>query len=142
MVWLCFWCKISDFFSLSVLVSYYNSYFQLSRAKYNQAVKLNYTEDGNTNTEFLTSEFGLTDDIMRLTRTKEGFYVFAATEDLNIILDTSFFWSKDKVKGSGLDKSQYSSQKLKAIRTQTPMHSLNFFPDYITYFVGYIKTKG
>jgi hypothetical protein len=120
---------------INVPAGWYGFVSGLSRAKYNQAIKLNYTEDDNTNTEFMTSEFGMTDDIMRLTRTKEGFYVFAATEESNITLDTSFFWSRDKVKGSGLDKSQYTSQKLKAIRTQTPMHSLAFFPDYITYFI-------
>ncbi|KAF9558504.1 hypothetical protein CPC08DRAFT_751419 [Agrocybe pediades] len=107
----------------------------LSRAKYNQAIKLQYNDGENTNTEFFTSELGSTDDIMRLKRTKEGFYVFASSEDINIQLETSFYWSTANVKGQALAKPNYASKKLKDVETQTPMHLRDDFPDYVTYFI-------
>ncbi|KAF5326845.1 hypothetical protein D9619_004236 [Psilocybe cf. subviscida] len=96
----------------------------ISRAKYNQAIKLTYTEEDVTNTEFLT-----------LDRTREGYYVFASSEEANVALDIAFFWTKGNVKGTALCKPQYTSQKLKAVQTQTPMHYRDDFPDYVTYFI-------
>ncbi|KAF4613906.1 hypothetical protein D9613_007558 [Agrocybe pediades] len=107
----------------------------LSRATYNQTIKLQYNDGKYTNTEFLTSELGSTDDIMRLKRTREGFYVFASSKDINIQLETSFFWSTANVKGQALDDPKYASKKLKDVETQTPMHLRDDFPDYVTYFI-------
>ncbi|KAF5325156.1 hypothetical protein D9619_009930 [Psilocybe cf. subviscida] len=122
-------------YRINVPLGWYGFVSGFSRIKYNQAIKLCYTAKGHTSTEFLTSGSGQTDNIMRLERTKEGFYVFTASEKFNIILDASFFWSRDNVEGSELDEPQYTSQNLKVIRTQTPVRNLDFFPDYITYLI-------
>ncbi|KAF4611629.1 hypothetical protein D9613_003980 [Agrocybe pediades] len=107
----------------------------LSRAKYNQAIKLTYDDGQNTNAEVLTSELGSTDDIMRLKRTREGYYVFVSSEEIDIQLETSFYWSKSNIKGQALAKPQFASHKLKHCETGTAASIRDDFPDYVTYFV-------
>jgi len=74
---------------------------------------------------------------MRLKRTKEGYYVFASSDDINIQLEASFYWSTSNIKGQALAKPSFASKKLKDVETQTPMHLRDDFPDYVTYFVSF-----
>lgn len=114
---------------------------QLSRAKYNQTIKIKY----GGNLEYLVSESYQTDDIMRLERDMgSDFYIFAPSNK-SVFLETSYLWSKGEESGADLDDDEgsFTSRKLKVVETQTPGRSLDSFPDYVTYFVSYFnQTEG
>ncbi|KAF5325083.1 hypothetical protein D9619_009927 [Psilocybe cf. subviscida] len=130
---------VENSFTIKVPAGWHGFVTALSRAKYNQTLKINHVQGSLVNNNYyMISGFNQTDETMCLEQSRgDNFYTFVARPK-PIVLTPSFFWSKEDSNGEALDEDesdQYRSKKLKVVMTETPERAVKTFPNYVTYFI-------